>query len=298
MNSQEFFKNQYQEWTSRQGIYVIEQPVISDKLNRKIYKVGYANGNLATRLGDYRTAYSPFVPFLIHLLYEIPEATGGQRANFALLTEQIAHATLKNLKPESAWSGGGEWFYDLDKIINVIASIRQKHLREVPQSKNWTYFSAYLSDETVEVEDEENISSSMAGLVTITDEERERRFNRGQATPDYSGERVMTRNRNESVRRETVPVTPRRRPPADASLKDKEGNYLIHDGTKADDYIGRTVEQYFRIKGKTKLFTGEVLDYTVNDKNKKYKIKFRVYYPEDNTFTEERSDKLLRLLVN
>ena len=170
MNSDEFFQHHYQDWVDKQGIYVIEQTLVSNKLGKRIFKLGMARQSLSTRIGDYRTAYSPFAPFIIHLIYEVPEKTGGKRANFALLTEQVAHATLKK---NGNWSGGGEWYYDLNDIMNVVSSLRQRHLREIDFAKNWVFYSTHFSTKTVDVELEENIRSSLAGLIVMTDEERD-----------------------------------------------------------------------------------------------------------------------------
>jgi hypothetical protein len=118
MDSKEFFQHHQKSWNGKQGIYVIEQPLFSQKLGKKVYKIGMARQSLATRIADYRTHYG-LIPFKIHLIYEVPERVGGQRANFALLTESIIMQTLTNM---GKWSTEGEWYYEIDAIMNVINS--------------------------------------------------------------------------------------------------------------------------------------------------------------------------------
>lgn len=207
MDSRTFFDYIRKSWVGKQGVYVIENELFSKHLGKPIYKIGYARYDMASRIGDYRTAYSHFIPFKIHYIYEVPEKVGGQRANFALLTEQRIHNTLKKM---GKWSGEGEWFYDIDAIANVISSIRLEHLQKVEASKKWTYYTTHISKKVIEVDSEKNVSSKLNGLIVLTQEERERRFNRGQAKPDY---------------REThTRITHRKKPVVPTSFIDEEGN--------------------------------------------------------------------------
>lgn len=191
MNSPEFFQHHQKEWNGKQGIYVIEQPLFSQKLGKPIYKIGYARHSLATRIADYRTAYS-LIPFKIHLIYEVPERVGGQRANFALLTESIILQTLTN---SGKWSTEGEWYYDLDAIMNVIASVRAKHIKDIENAKNWKYYSTHISTNVVDVVDKNDVRSSLKNLIALTDDEKKERFGRGQAKVNYTKEKVISRRK-------------------------------------------------------------------------------------------------------
>jgi len=290
MNSDEFFQHKYQDWVDKQGIYVIEQPLVSDKLGRRIFKLGMARQSLSTRIGDYRTAYSPFATFLIHLIYEVPEKTGGKRANFALLTEQVAHATLKK---NGNWSGGGEWYYNLDDIMNVISSLRQRHLREIDFAKDWVFYSTHLSTKTVDVELEENIRSSLKDLIVMTDEERDSRFNRKQAKPNYTGEKVI------SSAKEPPKATKKQAPkPSGRTVSPKGGGgVLIHDGTSASSYIGRRVKKYFEktTKYKAGLYEGTVKSFFKKDTNK-YPT-FNILFDDGYEIPPVSSIQLLRMLI-
>jgi hypothetical protein len=189
MDSRYFFQHHQKEWNGKQGIYVIEQPLFSDKLGKKIYKIGYARNSLATRIADYRTAYT-LIPFKIHLIYEVPERVGGQRANFALLTESIILQTLTNM---GKWSTEGEWYYDIDEIMNVISSVRANHIKDIKNAKNWKYYSTHISTNVVGVVNESEISSSLKNLIALTDTEKQERFGRGQAKVNYNKEKVVHR---------------------------------------------------------------------------------------------------------
>lgn len=181
MDSKEFFQHHQKEWNGKQGIYVIEQPVFSEKLRKKIYKIGYARYSLATRIADYRTAYN-LIPFKIHLIYEVPERVGGQRANFALLTESIVLQTLTNM---GKWSTEGEWYYDLDAIMNVISSVRAKHLKTIKYAAKWKYYTTQISTEIVPVVEENQVSSSLKDIIALTDEQKQEKFGRGQKKVNY-----------------------------------------------------------------------------------------------------------------
>ena len=288
MNSDEFFQHHYKEWVDKKGIYVIEQPLVSDKLGRRIFKIGMARLSLSTRIGDYRTAYSPFVPFLIHLIYEVDETTGGKRANFALLTEQVAHATLKK---QGDWSGGGEWYYNLDNIMNVISSIRQQHIRDIPNKVlSWKYYSTHIATKTVDVVPEDSISSSLTGLIVLTDEERDQRFNRGQAKVDYTASKVISSVKQPIVNKPVKAGNALR-------LEDNNGNILIQDGTKAKSYVGRRVFKYFDKTAKYKAgrYEGTVIDFFKKDTNKY--PSFNILFDDGYKIDPVSSIRLLRMLI-
>ena len=173
MNSFDFFEHIRKSWVGKQGIYVIENELFSKHLGKKIYKIGYARYDMAGRIADYRTAYSPLIPFKIHLIYEVPEKVRGQRPNFALLTEARIHNTLKK---EGKWTDAGEWFYDLEAIVNAISSIRLEHLNDIEVAKTWTYYSTFIGNKTVQVDSEKNVNSKLLGdLKVMTQEELDRR---------------------------------------------------------------------------------------------------------------------------
>ncbi len=176
MNSKEFFLNHQKKWVNKQGVYVLENKLFSDHLGKRIFKIGFARDSLAKRIADYRTAYSPLIPFLIHLIYEVPEATGGRRANYARLTEGVIHATLT----KAGKLADAEWYYDLDEIMNTVSAVRQMHLREIEQAKNWDFYTTKLSTKSVVLVAEENIRSTLKGLITMTDKEKEKRFRGGK----------------------------------------------------------------------------------------------------------------------
>ena len=71
MDSNYFFENIRKNWKGKQGIYVLEQELFSKHLGKKIYKIGMARYDLGGRINDYKTAYSPLIPFKIHLIYAI-----------------------------------------------------------------------------------------------------------------------------------------------------------------------------------------------------------------------------------
>ncbi len=62
----------------------------------------------------------------------MPEHLGGHRANFALLTEQRIHQTMKKDYPNSL-TGSNKWYYDLKNIINVIFSIKNEYALSIPK---------------------------------------------------------------------------------------------------------------------------------------------------------------------
>lgn len=181
MDSKEFFQHHQKSWVGKQGIYVIENELFSQKLGRPVFKIGMARNSLAVRIGDYKTAYG-LIPFKIHLIYEVPESLGGNRANFARLTESIIKATLEKM---GKWSTEGEWFYDLNTIMNVISSVRKNHLETIKSAVKWKYYTTKISTEIVPIVEEKDIKSSLKGLIRMTDEEKQERFGRGQKKVKY-----------------------------------------------------------------------------------------------------------------
>ena len=135
MNSEDFWGAESKKWWKVSGIYVIENELFSEKLNKRIFKIGmaFAGKGLGGRLADYRTAYG-LIPFKIHLIWEVPNPP-GYRVNFALQTEQRIHKTLKDLK-KSTGEKTKEWFYDLPVIKDVILSIRNEYMNGTKGTNN------------------------------------------------------------------------------------------------------------------------------------------------------------------
>jgi hypothetical protein len=172
MDSRDFFDFHQKSWRNKQGVYVIENELFSKQLGKPIFKIGYAKYCLSTRLSNYRTAYSEFIPFKIHLIYEVNEKVRGKRPNFALLTEGRIHNTLKK---KGVWASM-EWFYSIDDIVNVISSIRLEHLKEIDVAKKWTFYTTHISKMVVDVDSEKNVSSKLLGdLQVMNQEEKDRR---------------------------------------------------------------------------------------------------------------------------
>ena len=138
MDSTLFFKDSSINsiYKNKSGLYVIEQPLFSEKLGYAVYKVGYAKNSLYTRVGDYRTAYG-LIPFKIHALYCVPNGVKNKRVNYARWQELVIQETLRNL---GKYTNTGEWFKDLDTIISVFLSLRQKHIEEIPSSLKWNFW--------------------------------------------------------------------------------------------------------------------------------------------------------------
>eukprot|EP00961_Rhodomonas_salina_P127602 1720563-Rhodomonas_salina.2 len=170
MNSTDFFTYHSEKWNNKTGIYVLEQEVLSKHLGSKVYKIGYARDSLTKRLQDYCLAYTSMVPFKIILLYEVPEKTRGQHANFPLLTEQHVLKTLKEDFPKS-WTNFSEWYYDLPNIINVISSVRTEHLETIPKAKEWVYYSTEISNKRIPIVPESAISSMLKDLIVRSEED-------------------------------------------------------------------------------------------------------------------------------
>ena len=70
MDSNLFFISEGNKWKGKSGIYCIEQEVLSKKLGKRLFKVGYARNSIWTRMSDYRSAYGG-IPFKIYCLIQI-----------------------------------------------------------------------------------------------------------------------------------------------------------------------------------------------------------------------------------
>lgn len=142
MDSNDWFKQEGSKWKDKSGIYVIEQPLFSIKLGFPVYKIGYARHSLYTRVRDYKTAYG-LIPFKIFCVYRIPAGVKGRRVNFDNLCERIIHATLKKY---GEWSGEGEWFKNIQLIMNVVYSLKKQNEEQIVEAKKWNFYS-YLKEE-------------------------------------------------------------------------------------------------------------------------------------------------------
>lgn len=168
MDSTLFFKDKdiNSIYKDKSGLYVIEQPLFSRELGYPVYKIGYAKHSLYTRISHYRTAYG-LIPFKIHALYTVPNGVRNKRVNYAYLQERVAQVTLLKL---GKWVLIGEWFKDLDTIMSVLYSMRQKHLEEIKSSIKWNFWtlkSWTLRDNKItkiKLEPEENIKGQFKEL--------------------------------------------------------------------------------------------------------------------------------------
>lgn len=141
MNSEEFFKTD-SKFKNKTGIYVLKSPM--KYKGNDIFKIGYAYISLHKRIRDYKTAYGP-VEFNIFCVYEIPQRIlNAPRTMFALENEKLLHETLvdygvmKSVDDENKLEG--EWFYDIDVVLNVIRKLRQKHLDEITNADKWDFY--------------------------------------------------------------------------------------------------------------------------------------------------------------
>lgn len=155
MNSEFFFKDikerssdlTAKSWKRKQGIYVIEQPLINQYYdNKPVFKVGYARDSLYTRLRNYKTAYGR-APFTIHCIMQTGSGAKNLKGHLAHLTEKRIHEDLDKLNLAADKKGEyedgtriSEWFYDLDKILKVITTIRTDLQNRVTFSDNWLFY--------------------------------------------------------------------------------------------------------------------------------------------------------------
>ena len=146
MNSEEFFKSQKNRWEGKSGIYVISQPLIKSN-GQDIYKVGFAKDSLYTRIRNYKTAYGP-APFLVHIVYQIPQGVMGQKGEFARHSEGRLHKTLQkvgNCAMEEEVGDKkkmlGEWFYNLTDITNNVNELHREYTTDkkyaLSRPENW-----------------------------------------------------------------------------------------------------------------------------------------------------------------
>lgn len=169
MDSRLFFKNSEinSEFKNKSGIYVIEQPLFSDKLGYPIYKIGYAKHSLYTRISNYRTAYG-LIPFKIHALYCVPNGVRNKQVNYAHLQERVVQETLQIM---GDYTETGEWFKNIENITSVFTSLRAKHLNEIKSRNKWIFLLPNvrvlrsLKSRQIYLEDESVVQSKFKDLI-------------------------------------------------------------------------------------------------------------------------------------
>lgn len=315
MDSFEFFDNKdfTKKWKGKAGIYIIENPLFTRFVGFPVYKVGYARHSLYTRISNYRTAYG-LTPFKIHAIYAVPEKVYKARVNFANLTERILQETARKY---GEYAGIGEWFKNIQVLLNILKAIRTKYLEKYPAiAPDWeiyTFEPLGNSENEIELVSQEEIQGTFKDLVAYKhtrsgDNDTERETEDADAYElvalgkrNQAEKQVQPPKKTTRTSASTTQKTKKTRDPV--KLYDDDNNVLIHDGTKADDYIGEKVRKYFPrgrdAEGKTYqagYYNGKVLDYKVNEKNKVYAVRFILEFPDG--LSEARSDNLLQIIEN
>lgn len=193
MNSVDFFKDEKfnSQFKNKPGVYIVENPVFTKYVGFPVYKIGFAKNSLYTRISNYRTAYG-LVPFKIHLLYLIPMKVQNKRVLYTYLTERIIQQTLKNY---DFWTGTGEWFKELNIIMSVVNEVRAKHLKDIPKSKDWLFWT-FNSDilppvKKMKLVSEEEISGTFKDVVA---KRHTRSGDNEDPEEDYEFEEINSRN--------------------------------------------------------------------------------------------------------
>lgn len=166
MDSTDFFKDTdfNKKWKRKSGIYVIENPLFTKYVGFPVYKTGYARHSLYTRIADYRTAYG-LVPYKIHAIYAVPEKIIGKRVNYAHLTERVLQETARKY---GEYTGVGEWFKELPLLLNIVLTIRDKHLKDFKNAKNWEIYISNNNKQSlnkIDLVDEKTITGTFKDLV-------------------------------------------------------------------------------------------------------------------------------------
>lgn len=154
MDSESFFKDikerssdlTAKSWKGKQGIYVIEQPLLNSFYKNSVFKVGYARDSLYTRIRNYKTAYAR-APFKIHCIMQTGSGAKNLKGHLAHLTEKQIHEELdkRNLAADKKdeYEDGtrvSEWFYDLPEILKVITTIRTELRDRITFSDKWLFY--------------------------------------------------------------------------------------------------------------------------------------------------------------
>jgi hypothetical protein len=166
MESKKFFEDKEfnKRWKGKSGIYIIENPLFTKYVGYPVYKTGYARNSLYTRIADYRTAYGP-VPYKIHAIYAVPEKVLGRRVNYANLTERVLQETARKY---GEYADVGEWFKNIGLLLNIVFTIRKKHLKDIKNAKNWDFYTFIDERESlnkIDLVDEKSITGTFKDLV-------------------------------------------------------------------------------------------------------------------------------------
>ena len=187
MDSTEFFstpeadgEKMVTKWFNTAGIYVIENPLF--KYNgKRIFKIGMSGDGqgLGGRMTNYRTAYG-VIPFKIHLLWAVGHP-GGWGINFVKKTEKAIHNTLIEYD-RSLWAGerATEWFGNLDAIMNVILTLRDDYIVDMPAHINVSNWKLLVH---------ERLGRWKKGIRTS---EREKQILKGISTNNLTDVKVLT----------------------------------------------------------------------------------------------------------
>lgn len=167
MDSFEFFANKdfNSKFKNKSGVYIIEQPIFTINTKVPVFKTGYARNSLYTRISNYRTAYG-LVPFKIHALYLVPEKIINFRVNYANLTERVLQETARKY---GEYAGIGEWFKNLALLLNILLTIREKHLKQHKAAGKWEFYTFQKvigSVKKIELINENEITGTFKELVS------------------------------------------------------------------------------------------------------------------------------------
>jgi hypothetical protein len=159
MDSNLFFISEGNKWKGKSGIYCIEQEALSNKLGKRLFKVGYARNSIWTRISDYRSAYGG-IPFKIYCLIQIPAGVFGKRSGYTLLNEQRLH---KQLSEDGKGAGANEWYFDLNHIMDIMYSLYIELVGTIDSAKKWEvyFYDAKREYNILKVIDEKEIKSKL-----------------------------------------------------------------------------------------------------------------------------------------
>lgn len=202
MDSEEFFYKpepdgvkMVTKWFETSGIYVIENPLFKYK-GKRIFKIGMSGDGqgIGGRMTNYRTAYG-VIPFKIHLLWEV-RSVGGWGINFVKKTETAIHNTLIEYD-EDLWAGARatEWFCDLSTIMNVILTLRDDYIVDMPAHINVSNWKLFVH---------QRLGRIKKGIRTS---EREKEILKGISTNSLTDVKVLTtKEKNKRLRKKPAQV--------------------------------------------------------------------------------------------
>lgn len=314
MDSFKFFEDKQfnGKWKGKSGIYIIENPLFTSHTKFPVYKVGYARNSMYTRISNYRTAYG-LVPFKIHCMYEIHNKVIGERVNYAHLTERVLQETARKY---GQYAGIGEWFKNLPILLNILKTIREDHLnRNLNKASTWEFYTfedIKNSINPIQLVDEKDITGMFKDL---TAGRHTRSGDNELDTLDAEEyEMVALSGKNEIIKQTTpvqrprVRIQPKRTVNAvkkQKKLLNSHNEYLIHDGTRARDYLKRRFRIYFPAgkddngnSYKAGYYEGRIIGFKVYPK-RKVPIAFDVKFDDDESELEKPipSTQMLKLLI-